>query len=254
MSLLVYCLAALSLIWMYILLLPSMQDMAESFMKMLEGYPEAFLSMFPISEASFVSVENFLAMEYYSFMVPILIIVLTAGIAGSAISGEIEKGTAEILLAQPVSRSQIYLGQVTFGAFAVLLFSLFSTLAVIPIAGIYDVNYSTGNFFSMFLVCVLFGIMVLCLSMFFSALFSEKSRVSMSVGSIFVAMYVLYVTSTLAPKLEDIKYFSFFHYYDYESAVIYNNVSWQNTCVLLAASIIFGLAGMYLFRKRDIAI
>jgi ABC-2 type transport system permease protein len=254
LSLLVYCLSALGLIWMYIALLPSMEKMADSLLELLSGYPDAFVSMFPIGAESFANIENFLAIENYSFMVPILMIFLLTAIAGVSLAGEVEKGTAEIVLASPVSRVKIFFGKYIYGMIAVVLFSLCSTLAVAPMAGMYDVAYKLPNYFTMFTMCLLFGWVTFSLAMLLSAIFSEKSRVYMVLGGLYIMMYVIQIVSTLSEQWSDVKYASFFHYYDYESAVVDNIISASSIWVFGILAIIFTIAGAYWFNRRDIAI
>lgn len=254
LSLLVYCLSALALIWMYIALLPSMEKMAEDFLELLSAYPEAFVSMFPINEASFANIENFLAIENYSFMFPILMIFLLAGIAGVSLAGEVEKGTTEIVLSSPISRLKIFFGKYLFGIFALILFSLCSTLAVAPMAELYDVVYKYENYVTMFAMCLLFGWVTFSLAMFLSSIFSERSKVYMFLGGIYILMYVLQIVSTMSEKWADIKYASFFHYYDFEAAVVNNSIESLNIFIFAGFAMFFTVIGVYWFNKRDIAI
>ncbi|MFA6391390.1 MAG: ABC transporter permease subunit [Patescibacteria group bacterium] len=252
--LLVYCISALVVAWMYIALFPSMKGMSEDFMKLLEGYPEAFLSMFPISEASFVNIENFLAMENYSFMVPIMMIFLLSSMAGLSIAGEIEKGTAEIILARPVSRVRIFFGRYFAGIFGLVLFSLSATILLPPIAEIYNVDYVFANYVSTFFITALFGWATFSLAMLLSALFSEKSRVYMVLGSVYISMYVIQIISALSDKWSDTKYLSFFYYYDYESAIINNSIDWINVAVFSLFAVITTIIAAYYFKHRDVTI
>ncbi|MFA6271532.1 MAG: ABC transporter permease subunit [Patescibacteria group bacterium] len=253
-TLLIYCVSALVVAWMYIALFPSMKGMSEDFMKLLAGYPDAFLSMFPISEASFVNIENFLAMENYSFMVPIMLIFLISSIAGLSIAGEIEKGTAEIVLARPVSRIGIFFGRYFAGIFGLALFTLSATILLPPIAAIYNIDYVFANYVAIFSITMLFGWATFSLAMLLSAIFSEKSKVYMILGGIYISMYVIQIVSGFSEKWADTKYFSFFYYYDYESAIVNNSIDWLNVAVFSLVSLIFTIVAAYYFKHRDIAI
>ncbi|MBU0612741.1 ABC transporter permease [Patescibacteria group bacterium] len=253
-SLLIYCLSALALIWMYIALLPAMERMADSMIELLSGYPDAFVSMFPINAESFANIENFLAIENYSFMVPILMIFMLTAIAGVSLAGEVETGTAEIILSTPISRVKIFFGKYIYGIIAIAFFSLCSTLSVIPVAKIYDVSYIAANYFTMFGMCLLFGWITFSLAMFLSAIFSEKSRVYMFLGGIYIMMYVVQIVSTLSEQWSDVKYISFFHYYDYEAAIINNSIGASSIWVFGILAIIFTVAGAYWYNRRDFAI
>jgi len=253
-TLLIYCVSALLVAWMYIALFPSMKGMSEDFMKLLDGYPDAFLSMFPISEASFVNLENFLAMENYSFMVPIMLLFLISSIAGLSIAGEIEKGTAEIILARPVSRIKIFFGRYFAGIFGLALFTLSATVLLPPIAAIYGIHYVFANYVTIFCITMLFGWATFSLAMLLSAIFSEKSKVYMTLGGIYISMYVIQIISGLSEKWSDTKYFSFFYYYDYEAAIVSNSIDWINISVFSVFAILATLIAAYYFKRRDITI
>ena len=251
-SLFMYCIAGIGFLWMYVLLFPSIQKQGESFLELMKGYPEGLMKIFGIEEFSFLTIESFLAIEQFSFIWPILVIFLLVSTAGTALAGEIEKGTIEIMLASPTSRRHIFGGRYLAGVFALLIFTVCSVFAVIPLAEIHNVDYLLKSYIAMALMGFLFGLAVFSFAMLLSAISSERSRVYMITGSILIVMYVLNVVSMLKESLSYLQYFSFFHYYDPHSALVGSTVSGVAILVFIIVVIVCTVAGAILFSTRDI--
>jgi len=100
--------AAFSGIWpaMYVALYPSIGGMGE-LQKMLEQFPPALRAFFASSTLNLGSPEGFLNMELFTFVAPLLILAYTVVVAGSATAGEEERGTMDLLLANPIPRWRI---------------------------------------------------------------------------------------------------------------------------------------------------
>ena len=253
-SIIVYCLSILGLMWMFVALYPSIQAEGENFTELFSSYPDAFLKAFNMQAMSFETLENFLTLENFSIMWPIIMLFFVVSYAGNAIAREIEKGTAEILLAKPISRTNIYLARYLAGIFIVVLFCAISVYGIIPLAEISNVDYNFAGYTPLFVLCLLFSWAVFSLAFMFSAMVSEKSKVYMIMGGGLVAMYVLNIITNFKENLENLKYASFFYYYDYNNAMINHN--YDMTALMIFASIgaIATLVGLYYFNKRDITV
>jgi ABC-2 type transport system permease protein len=171
-----------------------------------------------------------------------------------SIAREVEKGTMEILLSRPVSRLRIFLERYLAGVFMMIVFLIFSIFSVIPFAEIYDVSYVLENYFSVALICLLFSLAIFSLAMMFSVMFSERGKVYMVTGFILVLMYFLKIIASLKETWEDLKYLSFFHYFDAEKALVQNEIDRTAISVFLVVFTVSLGVGIIWFRKRDIAI
>lgn len=253
-SLIVYVLAAVMFMWMYVAMFPSMQEQSEAIATAFDSFPEAFFKAFGIEDLNISTVENFLAMEHFSLVWPIMAIFLIVAIAGRGLAGQVEQGTVEILLSRPVSRLQIFIAKYLVGIFSLLVFTVVSVFGIVPLAAIHNIDYVIGNFASVAVISFLFGWAVLSVAMLFSAIFSERSRVYMVTGSILLIMYALNIAAVLLENLDNLKFASFFHYYNYNDALIRNTL--DTTCILvfIGVAVVCTIAGALWFRKRDITV
>lgn len=250
----VYCLAGIGLLWMYIALFPSIQKQSASFNELMKNYPEALMKAFGLESLNFASVENYLAMEQFSIIWPIMVIFLVVSLAGGAIAGEIEKGTAEIMLSKPVSRLKIFFGKYLAGIFTIAIFIVCSIFAVMPLAELHNIDYIFKNYVTLAIVSFLFGLAIFSLAMLFSAIFSEKSKVYMTAGGILILMYVLNIIASLKDNLKNLKYLSFFHYYDPDQALIKNIINNTGVLVFVIVIVVCTVLAVVWFKKRDVTV
>ncbi len=248
-----YTIASVILIWMFVAIFPSFAGQAEEMTKAFENYPEAMLKALNIEMQSFLtSLDGFLAGENYSIMWPIILIILVIAFASSAIAGEVERGTIEILLAQPISRIKLFLGKYLAGAAIIFIFVFASIFSVVPFAALYDVDIVLENHivFSMLGAC--FALALYSVAMMLSSIFSERGKVASLSGGLLMSMYFLNIFAAFKESLDSLKYLSLFHYFDFNTALLKGELDPQSIAVFLGVSLVCTLIGLFWFNRRDI--
>ena len=197
-SLLVYSISSIVLMEMFVAIFPMFAGKQEEWEPLLELYPEEMFQMMglELSDFSISDFGSFLAMEHFSIMWPILIIVLAISFGSAQIAGEIEKGTIEMLISQPISRIKLFFSKYIAGAFNVFVFTVVSILSVVPLAAMHGIEYNPDIFIIMTVLGLLFGLAVFSVSMLASSIFSEKSKANFTVGGLLMASYVINILST----------------------------------------------------------
>jgi len=90
---------------------PSIEGSAD-FTKLLESYPDALKSLFGLSGGGDIGTgSGFVDAELFSFMLPLLAIVLSVGSAARTLAGEEDAGRLELVLAYPVRRRDAVLAK-----------------------------------------------------------------------------------------------------------------------------------------------
>ncbi len=253
-SIIVYCVAGIAFLWMYIAMFPSIKEQAGQFTELLKNYPDAFLKAFGIEDLSFDTIEKFLSVEHFSIVWPILALFMGVSFAGNNLAAEVERGTAELVLARSVSRVNIFFGKYVAGLTALAVFTVCSVLAIVPLAHLHSVSYVGEHFLLVAIVGFLFAWASYSVVMLFSAMFSERSKAYMFGGGLLVVMYVLKLVSSLREQFQDVQWASFFHYYDYHAALVNGTVSLAT--ILVFSGVIIGCTtlGVWWWQRRDIAI
>lgn len=239
----------------YASMFTDIQKQGEKMQELFKAYPKDMMKAFGIevSGLAFSKIENFIAIEQYSFTWPILVIILTIAWAASCLAGEIEKGTIELLLSSPISRLKIFFGKYISGVLALIFFVVLTVYSPLFQAKLFGVFYQAANYTSMAVIGLLFGLAIFSLSMFFSAIFSDKGKVYSTGAGVVLIMYVVKIIANLKESWDAIKYLSFFHYFDYNAAFLNNKIDLINVFVFLGVTVIFLFLGAIAFIKRDAA-
>ncbi len=253
-SIIAYSAAEIIFVTMYTALFPALQKQAEQLQQLLSTYPKELYSVFQIQDLNFSTLERFLGLEQYSFMWPILAIILSISLAGGALAGEIHKGTMANILAKPVSRMQLYFARYIAGLKAFFIFVIISIFCVIPIAAIFRVDFVAKAYLVLAVLCALFGMTVYSIAYMFSAMFSDKSKVYMVTAGIIFLMYVLNVIASLRESLQNVQYASLFYYFNFNVALNDHYIRWLAVLVFLGITIVCTGIGALIFKKRDISV
>ena len=252
-SIIAYGIGMFLIVFMYAAMFPTILEQADKLESIVEIYPEALLEAFGIDDFRFDTIEKFLAVEYYSIVWPIAMIVLVTGLAASFIAREIENGTIEYVLAKPIERWKIFISKYFGGFIVIFIFTLVSVFSVIPSAVIFDIDFNTSAQFMAFFLSLIFALTVYSLAMMFSATFSEKGKVSLAISVIMIAMYVLNIVASIVERVDWLKYVSFFNYYDYDSAIKESTIDVTNLLVFAGVILITTAIGILWFERRDIS-
>lgn len=254
LSLAIYCIASILLILLYTALFPSLQEQSQNFSKLLDTYPAALKEAFGIQGNAFATLESFLSVELFSLMWPLLAILLVTARAGNALAGEVERNTIGTLLAQPMSRTQLFLSKYASGVVTIIMFVAASILSIFPLALLYGVSTHAKNILVTGLLCTVFGLAIYGVALALSALTNERGKVYGPVGGVLSLMYVLNIVSGIRPQLHDLKYASVFNYFDAQKTLTTGHLNLWSMLVFVSIAVISVVAGIAIYNKRDISI
>ncbi|MBU1110600.1 ABC transporter permease subunit [Patescibacteria group bacterium] len=254
-SLLIYILICVALVWMYVAIFPSFSKDAAEMTKVFENFPAELFEAFDVNAATMLtSIEGFLSMEQYSIMWPIIVIILVISLGASAFAAEVEQGTIEVLLSQPLSRAKIFWAKYLAGLFIIFLFVFFSVASILPFARLHNVAIDLSAHFWMGILGLLFAVSIYSMAILFSSIFSSKGKVSSAVAGILIFMYAADILASLKESLDNLRYVSFFYYFDHNVALLERHIASLSIAVFLSVTVVCTLVGLVVFTKRDIAV
>ncbi|MCX6810466.1 MAG: ABC transporter permease subunit [Candidatus Berkelbacteria bacterium] len=250
---LIYSMSSILLLLLYVALYPSMASQSQQLAEVMKSMPEALMKALGSSAAQLTnfSLEALLASKQFSVVFQALAAIFAISIAANDLAGEIETGTIEFLLSQPISRTKLYFSRFFSGSLLLIIFCILSTVTVIPIAKLFHVDYSAVVYWRLLFVSVLYSLAIYSFSYVLSAIFSVKGRVTGIAGGIITLMYVVFIISSLKESLDKLKYLSFFHYFSAD--VLYTGVDKLGVWIFIAIIIICTTAGALVFNQRDIS-
>jgi ABC-2 type transport system permease protein len=254
-TLLAYLVIIVGLVWMYIAFYPSIASESTRMKELVAGYPEGFLDVFNIDiETLFDSFEGFMAGENYSLLWPLITTIFAIALGSGSIAAEIDRGTIELLLSQPISRAQIYWAKYLANVFILFIFVITSTLSVIPLAWLHKISINYLGHFWIAGLGMLFAVTILSIATMFSTMANTRGKPVALGAGIIIVMYALNVLASLEDSLDPAKYASFFYYFNYNAAIIKHQIDPLNMGVFLGTTLVCVIIGLIVFRKRDIAV
>jgi len=237
-----------AIMFMYMILFPSMQDMAK--IKM-EALPKQFLQLFDMED--FSSLDNFI--NYFGMVFNLILIAMSifaASFSANLLYREEKGKTIEFLYSLEVSRTEIYISKLLtafVAALAVLLSATVSTWICGAING--GETFVVGDFLQIIKVsgfCVFF---FMALSVMLAGI-TAKVGVG-AVGSMIVlACYLLgYLSKLLETKAQWLAYFSPFELFSPQNAVKLESKTLTEMGAYFGLALAFVIVGGLVYRRRD---
>jgi ABC-2 type transport system permease protein len=189
----------------------------------------------------------------FSMMVPLLFLILAVGVGSNAIAGEEEKGTLDLLLANPVPRWRALVEK--FGAMVVYTaaLALVMWLSMYLMALAVGMDIGAGKLASgvaaTTLLALTFGTLALALGAA-SGNRGLSTGVAIALG---LAAYILYTMSAAVKSMRDWRVLSPWYYYA-GADPLGNGLNLGHTAVLVALIVVFLGAALFAFQRRDLSV
>ena len=168
-----------------------------------ETYPRALRSLFGISDMT--TGVGFLRAEVFSFVAPMLIIVLAVLWGGDLIAGEEDRGTIDILLANPISRRRVLLEKwaALLAGVAVASAALTAGLAIGIVAA--DLHAGAGEIAAAVVSTALLGVLYGTVAVALGAATGRRGLARGVTAALAVAAYLLSSLADLVGWLKPVR-------------------------------------------------
>jgi ABC-2 type transport system permease protein len=230
---------------------PSIRD-NPSLSQLVQDYPEALKGFVGFGgEIDYSSGAGYLGIELFSFMVPLLLLVAAVGAGARAIAGEEERGTLELLLANPVSRRRVVLEKLAalIVELAVLGLVLWGSLVVG--ARLADLGVSAGKLGAATLGAVLLALLFGCVALLVGAASGRRGRAIGIAAALAVAAYFVNSLTPLVDALEPFQKASPYFYYA-AGDPLREGIDLGHMAVLLAVTAVAAALAPFAFDRRDV--
>ena len=221
--------------------------------KMVQDYPEALKAFIAFGgDVDYVSGAGYLGSELFSFMVPLLLVVVAVGAGARATAGEEERGTLDLLLANPLSRRRLVVEKVAALAAELGLLALVLWLSLLVGSELVSMEVSAAHLgaatTAAALLAFAFGAIAVC----FGALTGRRGVAIGVAAAGGVAAYLVNSLAALVDFLEPVRKASPFYHYvasdPLRDGLALGNVAFLVVLAIAAA----GLAALF-FDRRDLA-
>lgn len=245
-GLLVICLAIM--FWISLMMGP-IYGLMESALAMYEQIPEALVAM--IGGADMTTAAGFLQAEIFSITMPITFGVLTIHIGATAIAGEEEKGTMDLLMASPITRQKVIVDKsiAMVGYAAVLGLATFLGTWVTVLLGRMDV--SIEGIAAATLLGTLFGLVLGAVAILFGSLTGRARVAAYTATSVGLVGYFVSSFLPLSDRYADWAKLSPYHYFLGSDPLI-NGMNWGHAAILTGLFILLIGLSIPAWQRRDL--
>lgn len=234
-----------------------MQGMADT----LEEYADQFGTMFEVFAGNIGSILNpdgslsmgkWFSLEYLSLW-PVMMSIYAIFFTGNIAAREVENGTMDMLLSQPIKRIQVIMSR--FAVFPVVLIAITiaSIIGIVIGMAIIGTTSDLGGICLAFVPAILLTLAVASYSLLISCIFLEPRKVLMIAGSLTGVFYLLNILARAVDSLDWIGYLSIFHYYETAEIASQMSMNWSGIGLYVAIIVICIAASIFVFQRRDIA-
>jgi len=240
--------------WLIIAIYPALNKTG-AYSQIFEEMPPELMAFFGSSGEQFVfDFENFIGLEYLSFMYPLIIGAFVAAFLSRFFTKEIESGAIANLLIQPVSRIGIFLSKYSAFLLSSVFLSAVALLTLPFIASWYDINVSYQGVWLVFLNSVLFCLAFGGFTVLMSVLFSDRGKALGASWGLLIGSYILWGLGNMNETLADFQWASLFNYWQPVEILSDKIIEVGDIWVLSIFFLITSLLALFWFNKRDISV
>ena len=232
------------------LLYKMIEQQSQPVTSLMQAYGPNFMAFFG-GTMDIISPGGYIDFAYFSY-IPIVAGIFSLLVGSGLILADEERGTLDLVLAHPVSRTALFWGR--FLAFTVVTVGILLLTWLGFLAGLSSAGWDVNVFelllphLDLFAVLMFFGAFALMLSL---ALPSRTLAASLT-GGLLVVSYFVTSLARVSDKLASLNNFSPLKYYEGGRALV--NLNWEHLLALLGFALLFVLLAWLLFERRDVRV
>jgi ABC-2 type transport system permease protein len=237
-----------ALAWMTLIFYPEVSKLGQGFNDLLKSMP--YLGTMLGDVDSFTTIGGYVTSQLLSYM-PLLLGVYGMMVATSTITGEVERGTIDFLLAHPIPRWRVILEK--YAAMLVAILAICLLLGIGMAIGGLSIGQDVPVTTWLFSALNIFPITLFYASVTFALACALRGRgIPLGVGAgLAVAGFIL---NGLAPLVEGLKAYRVLTiYYLFSASKPFSTgINWFYVGILLIGSLLFLGLALITFERRDI--
>jgi ABC-2 type transport system permease protein len=229
---------------------PSIRKSAGAIQEYVKNMPEAIRAAV-LGASDFSSPAGYVNVELLSWLAPIVLIGFAVVVAARSLAGEEEAGTLGLVLTHGVGRTRFALQK--YAAMVVVVVTLgavfWASLAIATaIAG---TPVGPGELAVAFVRLTLLGLAVGSVTYTVGGATGRRQAAVAAGAGVGVLMYLLNTLAVMNETIRPFRYVSLFHWAG-GSAPLGKPLDWSGVLVLVATSVVFLVATLPLFERRDV--
>jgi len=247
-----WCVGILAFVALYGAVYPSISGQT-SLEKLINSYPQALKGFIGFGgNLDFISGAGYLGSEVFSFWGPVVLLAAAIAAGSSAIAGEEERGTLDLLLSLPLSRTRLLLEKLGALVVEVVALGAWLWILLVIVSAAAGMGVSAWNLGAATLSLVLLALVFGTISLAIGAATGKRGLAIGLAAALAVAADVLNALAPLANWLSSAKMASLYYYYSHGDP-LRHGFQGADTLVLVAAVLVISAAAPFLLRRRDLS-
>jgi len=221
--------------------------------KLVESYPEALKAFVAFGgQFDFTSAAGYLGSELFSFMMPALFLVAAVGHGAGTLAGEEERGTIDLLLSSPLSRTRVALEKLAAMCVELAALGVVLWLALWVGARAFSMEVSVAHLASATALLVVLALAYGAIAFMVAAATGRKTLAIGLTVALAVGAYLVNSLASLVEVLEPFQKATPFYHYAVADPLRQGLDPWH-TLFLIAVGAVATAGGVLLFDRRDLA-
>ncbi len=237
------------LVGLVVAMFPSIQE-AEGIEDFTEDLPDA-LSAALGGEVAMGTIEGFLILEIYRMTWMLILGAYFAYVSASFIAGEVDRGSIELTLMNPVRRRRVVAEKFLSAVPDAVLVSLMTLAAVVVFVPLIDESVNTGNLVVLHVVATVYLLACVAFGLFVSTLIDDEQRAQVVGFGGLAAMYIVEAV-TRDTDYEAVGVVTVPRYFDPNSILLEGEVNLGETLALVLFIIVLVWAAAFVFERSDV--
>ncbi|MBU4405557.1 MAG: ABC transporter permease [Candidatus Aminicenantes bacterium] len=236
---------------LYLLYVYPFVNRAAAMMKVLDNLPPVIKNL--IGKSNFMATpEGFFNLQPFSILAPLLFIVFAVAKGSDATAGEEERGTLDLLLANPLRRRQVVLQKSLAHGAALFVLSVVFWVGMAGGTWLFGIALNRLRLAAVIFSCWLLGLVFYSLSLACGC-WRGKKKFSIGVsGGLAVITYLINAYAPMVENLRPYRIFSPFYFYNGNN-VLSNSLHPVHVLVLAGLIAFFFSAALFAFSRRDLS-
>ena len=221
-----------------------------AFSKLIDAYPAPLKKLFNVTD--YTTSVGYLRAEVFSFMAPLLISIFAVIVGTDLLGGEEERGTIDLLLANPISRRRVVVEKwlALLAGVGALCLTLEVTLGLV--GPLFKLHLGWRPLSAEILGLGLFALFAGTTAMAFAAATGGRGIARGAAAAITVAMYLLATLAQLVSALQPVQWASLWYQTLGNDPLTTGFHYWHLAAVVLVVTALL-VATVELFDRRDLA-
>lgn len=220
------------------------------FDEIAEQLPESVRPL--IGTMDITSPVGYLLSQLYLFFLPAVLLVYAIGRGSSTIAGEEEAGTLDLLLAQPVSRTQVYVTKATAVALGAGILALATWLPIQIVGPFFELSIPVRDLAAVTINLFLLALIFTALALAVSAGLGRRMAGAAVAAALAFFTFLLDGFGQTIDWLEDVRPFTPWYWFDPTAALADGDIL-PGAVVLGVATIFIAGLGLLMFRRRSLS-